>query len=148
MDHTFSHDVLVDGVKRGNQFMLATVSGVATAVICALAWPCIALLAGPQLDCLAVGVGVLIGLSIRYSGKGTTPVYGVLAMALTLIGSISGNILGVIASATHENLDIFGVAQHVNLSEVILSILSQATLSTYLLFGAGVVLSYLVAVRR
>jgi hypothetical protein len=148
MDHTFSHDVLVDGVKRGNQFLLATVVGVAMALICALIWPAVAFFAGPKLDCLALGVGALVGLSIRFSGKGTTPIYGVLAMVLALISSLVGNILGVITSGSHDQFDIFAVAQRVNLPDVVMSILSQATLMTYLIFAAGVALSYLVAVRR
>ena len=90
----------------------------------------------------------MVGLSIRFSGKGTTPVYGVLAMVLTLISSLTGNILGVIASGSHEHFDTFDVAQRVNLSDVVTSILSQATPMTYLLFAGGVALSYLVSVRR
>jgi hypothetical protein len=148
IDHTFSPDVAVDGVKPGNQLILATVSGIAMAVICALFWTTVAFFAGPQLDYLAVGVGALVGLAVRFSGKGTTPVYGLVAMTLTLIGSVTGNILGVIASGAHQHLDVFGVAQRVNLADVIMSILTQATLMTYLVFIVGMVLAYLVAVRR
>jgi len=148
MSSTFSHDVLADGVESGNQFILATITGVMMAIICALIWPIAAFFAGPQLDGLAVGVGALVGLSIRFSGKGTTPVYGVLAMALTLISNMAGNILGVIASGSHEHLDIFGVAQRVNLSDIVMGILSQATPMTYLLFAAGAAFSFFVSVRR
>jgi hypothetical protein len=93
-------------------------------------------------------VGALIGLSIRSSGKGTTPVYGVLAMVLTLIGSVTGNVLGVVVSGSHEHLDIFGVFQRVNLPDVIMRILSQATPMTYLIFTTGVALSFLISVKR
>ena len=118
------------------------------ALICAMIWPILAFFAGPQLDCLALGVGSLIGLSIRFSGKGTTPVYGVLAMVLTLISSMVGNILGVLASGSHDQLDIFGIVQGVNLADVTMSILTQATPMTYLLFTAGVALSFLLSVRK
>jgi hypothetical protein len=148
IDHTFSPDVAVDGVKPGNQFILAIVSGIAMAVICALLWTTVAFFAGPQLDYLAVGVGALVGLAVRFSGKGTTPIYGLVAMALTLIGSLTGNTLGVIASGTHKYLDIFGVAQRVRVPEVFMSLLSQATPMTYLIFIVGMVLAFLVAVRR
>ena len=148
MDHTFSHEVLSDGVESGNQFILATVTGLMVAIICALTWLILAFFAGPQLDCLALGIGALIGLSIRFSGKGTTSVYGVLAIVLTLSSSLAGDILGVIASGSHEHFDTFDVAQRVNLSDVVTSILSQATPMTYLLFAGGVALSYLVSVRR
>jgi hypothetical protein len=148
IDHTFSPDVAVDGVQPGNQFILATVSGIAMAVICALLWTTLAFFTGPQLDYLALGVGALVGLAVRFSGKGTTPAYGLVAMVLALISSLAGNTLGVIASGTHKYLDIFGVAQRVRMPEVFMSLLYQATATTYLIFTGGVVLAFLVAVRR
>ena len=148
IDHTFSPDVAVDGVKPGNQFILATVAGFAMALICALLWTTAAFFAGPQLDYLAVGVGALVGLAVRFSGKGANPAYGLVAMALALMGSLAGNTLGVIASGTHKYLDIFGVAQRVRMPEVFMSLLFQATATTYLFFIVGMVLAFLVAVRR
>jgi hypothetical protein len=148
MNHSFSDEILVDGVRSGNQFMLAVVAGVVMAIGCAFIWMVAAFFAGPKLDYLAVGVGVLIGFSIRFSGKGTTPFYGFLAMVLTLLSSLLGNVLGVMISGTHDNLDIFTVAQMVKLPDLVMGILTQATVATYLLFATGVVLAFLISVKR
>jgi len=128
--------------------MLAVVAGVGMAIVCALIWLAVAFFAGPKLDYLAVGVGVLIGFSVRASGNGTTPLYGFLAMVLTLITSLWGDVLGVMISGTHDNLDILTVAQMVKLPDVIMGLLTQATVVTYLLFATGVALAFLIAVKR
>jgi hypothetical protein len=148
MTDPFSHDILVDGTTSGNQFILATICGVIMALICALVWMVAAFTMGPDLDGFAVGVGVVIGLTVRLSGKGTSPVYGILGMILTLVASVSGNVLGVIASGTGSDFDILAVAQKVNLPDLIMSILTKATTETYVLFGAGVVFAFLISVRR
>jgi hypothetical protein len=53
-----------------------------------------------QIGYMAIGVGFLVGIAVRFFGKGKTPVYGLSSAALALIGCVLGNLLfytGVIA---------------------------------------------------
>jgi len=44
---------------------------------------------------MAVGIGVLVGFSMRFAGKGIDQTFGIAGAALSLIGCVVGNILTI-----------------------------------------------------
>jgi hypothetical protein len=53
-----------------------------------------------QIGGMTVGIGWLVGITVRFFGRGTIAGFGVLGAALTLLGCLAGNLLtiGILAS--------------------------------------------------
>ncbi len=63
------------------------------AVLSALAWAAVTVLTKYQIGYMAVGVGALVGVSVRYFGQGRGAVYRALSVAFALAGCVFGNYL-------------------------------------------------------
>ena len=42
---------------------------------------------------MAIGVGFLVGIAVKFFGKGKTPIYGIIGAAFALLGCAIGNLL-------------------------------------------------------
>lgn len=42
---------------------------------------------------MAIGVGFLVGIAVKFFGKGKTPIYGIIGAAFALLGCALGNLL-------------------------------------------------------
>ena len=79
---------------------LGLAGGAVAMLVTAAVWGAVTYFTEYQIGWLAIGVGFLVGLAIRFFGKGTTPVFGVSGAVLALIGCLLGNLFfysGVIA---------------------------------------------------
>ena len=66
----------------------------------AIAWGAITYFTQYQIGWMSIGVGFLVGIAIRFFGKGKTLIFGVSAAALALIGCLLGNLIfysGIVA---------------------------------------------------
>lgn len=75
-----------------NLFMGLIGGGVAM-LVGALIWGAITYFTGYQIGYVAIGVGFLVGVAIRYFGKGKSPIFGISGAVLSLIGCLLGNLL-------------------------------------------------------
>jgi hypothetical protein len=75
-----------------NLFM-GLIGGVIAMLIGAIAWGAITYFSGYQIGYVAIGVGFLVGLAIRFLGKGKTVMFGLSGAILALIGCLFGNLL-------------------------------------------------------
>jgi len=91
---------------RSNIF-LGFIGGLASSIIGAGLWAGITILTGYQIGFMAIGVGFLVGMSIRILGKGRTFTYGIMGAVLALLGCMAGNILsmyGIFAKEFHVTI--------------------------------------------
>jgi hypothetical protein len=73
-------------------------------------WAIITASTGYQIGFMAVGVGFVVGYTIRLLGKGIDPVFGYAGSALALLGCVLGNILAASAIlASQENVPFFDI---------------------------------------
>ena len=75
----------------------ALVGGLLAALIGAAIWAAVTVTTHYQIGFMAIGVGILAGLGVRYLGGGSGSTYGVLGAVFALIGCALGNILSAIA---------------------------------------------------
>jgi len=68
-------------------------AGLLAAGAAAAAWAGITVLTDDASHWLAVGVGFVVGVTVRYVGKGIEPVFGVAGASLALLGCAAGNLL-------------------------------------------------------
>jgi hypothetical protein len=78
------------------------IAGLAAAATGAAIWAMITLVTNFQIGWMAVGVGFLVGWTVRVAGKGTTTMFGVLGAALALGGCLAGNLLTVCVVASRQ----------------------------------------------
>ena len=82
-----------------NLFMGLT-GGVLAMLVGAIAWGAITYFSGYQIGWIAIGIGFLVGVAIRFFGKGKTMIFGISDAVLALIGCLLGNLMfytGIIA---------------------------------------------------
>ncbi|HEY8934885.1 MAG TPA: hypothetical protein VIM65_06670 [Cyclobacteriaceae bacterium] len=91
--------------------------GAGAAIIGAILWAVITVVTNYQIGYMAVGVGFLVGISVRYFGKGIDPVFGIIGASLALIGCLLGNVLTMLAlGAQAENISFIDVLLYANYS--------------------------------
>lgn len=125
-----------------NLFAAVLAGGIA-AVIGAITWAMITLATSYRIGWLAVGVGFLVGYAVRLIGKGITPLYGVVAAVLALLGCLGGNVLTTCIILSRE--------EALPLSEVLLNLdasaITDVLLATWqpidlLFYGLAVYMAY------
>jgi hypothetical protein len=82
-----------------NLFM-GLIGGVIAMLVGAMVWGAITYFTEYQISWMAIGLGFLVGVTIRFFGKGKTMIFGISGAVLALIGCLLGNLLfysGVIA---------------------------------------------------
>jgi antitoxin component YwqK of YwqJK toxin-antitoxin module len=75
----------------------ALVGGAAAALIGALIWALITVSTGYQIGYMAVGVGLLVGFSVRFLGAGIDFYFGIVGAVFALAGCALGNLLSAVA---------------------------------------------------
>ncbi len=92
-------DVLsAEGSSRSSDsVVLALVGGSFAALLGAAIWTAVSIETGYQITVLALGVGLLVGFAVRFSGKGVTLRFGFFAAGLTLFGCLLGKLFAEVA---------------------------------------------------
>ena len=81
-------------------------AGAVAALVSAALWAVVTITTGYTFGLFALGVGILVGLSVRAAGKGVTTPFGVAGAVLALAGSL----LGDYGAAAHLRANFLGVS--------------------------------------
>ena len=94
----------------GGNLALASVAGLAAALVGALLWAALVGATHFKIGYAAVGVGFLVGWTMRAVGKGHSPVFGYVGAVLALLGCVVGDVLtdcvALAEQSGHPTLDI------------------------------------------
>jgi hypothetical protein len=136
-------------LRRYQSFLYALFGGLLFSVLCSLAWTELTYSTGYQGAYMALGVGLLVGLAVRFFGAGIYRIFGVLAALLTLLASLLGYYLSQTGFLVELRLaGIMKVLDYFN-PDMMLNTIRDAFVPFDLLFyGLAVLLSYLLAIRR
>jgi hypothetical protein len=119
---------------RGRRWFLAGFGGLAAAFIGAIVWAIVTVTTKHQIGWMAVGVGLLVGLTVRLA-KGGRP-FAVLGACLALFGCVLGNFLSLVAfDATEQHIGVLTALGNVDYTTTA-SLLWDDFLSTSILFYA------------
>jgi hypothetical protein len=70
--------------------------GVIAALLGAIVWAVVTVTTGYQIGYMAVGIGLLVGFSVRFLGKGMDQIFGIMGAVLALAGCLIGNFFSII----------------------------------------------------
>jgi hypothetical protein len=121
--------------NTGNQnLFLGVAAGIVAAVIGAVIWAVITVATEYQIGWMAVGVGFLVGYGVRYFGKGTDPIFGIIGAVIALLGCMAGNLLTmVIVVAKQEHMEIITLASRLS-PGIVIDLLKEGFQAMDLLF--------------
>jgi hypothetical protein len=83
---------LREAVPPSSNLMLAVVAGVVAMLVGTAVWVGITVATNFQIGYMAVGVGVLVGLAMRFAGHGLGQPYQAIGAVLALLGCALGNL--------------------------------------------------------
>ena len=82
---------------------LAAIGGLAASVLGAVLWAAVTVATEFQIGFMAVGMGVLVGFTVRYLGQGGTPSFGILGAVISLFGCLLGNLFSQVGFYATES---------------------------------------------
>jgi hypothetical protein len=89
---TGSSDRIAD-LRQQQSLGFAIAAGVGAAVVSGIGWVILTAVTGYRLGLVAIGLGALVGVSVRYAGKGIDPIFGVVGAVCALLACFGGNLV-------------------------------------------------------
>ena len=103
-------------VEDRQNFVMGALAGAVAAAVGAGLWALITVLTHYQIGFMALGVGFLVGWSVRGFGRGSTPIYSWTGAGLSLAGCVAGNLLtACVLAAQQMDLPLVDVLQRLTL---------------------------------
>ena len=90
----------IEKIDDQPNLLMGLVGGVIAMLVGAIVWGAITYFTEYQIGWIAVGVGFLVGIAVKFFGRGKSMIFGISSAALALIGCVLGNLMfysGVIA---------------------------------------------------
>lgn len=111
MDPTPLYQPVTRTAAPSGNLVLATADGLVAALVGAVLWAALVGATHVKIGYAAIGVGFLVGWTMRAVGKGRSPIYGYVGALLALLGCVVGDVLSdcmaVAEQSSHPMLDIF-----------------------------------------
>jgi hypothetical protein len=94
-----AHPKIYEKIINDQDFIKAIFYALFSSVIGAIIWALISVLIKLQFGIMAIGIGALVGFTIKTYGKGISLKYAILGSIISLFGCVLGNFLIVVAFA-------------------------------------------------
>jgi len=91
---------VIEQVETESNLLMGLIGGGVAMLVGAVIWGLITYFTQYQIGWMAIGVGFLVGVAVKYFGRGKTAVFGISSAVLALIGCVLGNLMfysGIIA---------------------------------------------------
>ena len=100
----------VERLRMEQNLPMGILAGVVGGLIGAAIWALISVTTGYQIGYLAIGVGALVGVAMRFVGKGIDQVFGISGGVIAVLACAIGNYLTIIGAISVEyGVDFFEV---------------------------------------
>jgi len=136
-------------IRRYQSFLYALIGGLLITATAALGWAFIKVMTGYQEVYMALGVGLLVGISVRFFGAGVRWIFGVLAALLAIAGSLLGYYLS--QAGFPEEMQLAGVIQvpeYLKPDLMLNTMLDSFVPLDLLFYGLASILACFLAIRR
>lgn len=142
-------EVALKKLRKYQSFLYALPGGLLVMLVSVLAWVYVSSVYGYGEVYMALGMGFLVGVAVRYFGAGLKWIFGILAALLALAGSFLGYYLA--QNAFLEDLKLAAIVRLLDYlsPELIRNSIQDTLVPLDLLFyGLAAVLAYFLAIRR
>jgi hypothetical protein len=127
----------------------AVIFGSVAAIVGAALWAAITVATEYQIGYMALGVGALVGVAVRFSGKGIDQVFGIVGAALSLAGCVFGNFLSIVGMIAKEySLNFFDVFSNFQFNMITQVMTETFTPMDILFYGLAVYTGFKLSIRK
>lgn len=139
----------IEELKLDQNFSFGVIAGVVTAVLSAVIWAAITVSTQYQIGYMAIGVGVVVGFTIKLAGKGIDKQFGFAGAVLALLGCMLGNFLSIVGFAAQAE----GVGYLQMLSYIDYAFIPEIMIETFspmdvLFYGLAIYAGYKFSFRQ
>jgi hypothetical protein len=107
--------MLLQQIRDNQNLTMGLIGGLGAAALGSIVWATITALTYYQIGFMAVGVGFLVGYSVRKLGQGVDPVFGYIGAGLSILGCLVGNLLTTcIIVSQQENIALGEIVAGLN----------------------------------
>lgn len=90
----------IEQIDDQPNLLMGLIGGAIAMLVSAIVWGVITYFTEYQVGWMAIGVGFLVGVAVKFFGKGKSMIFGISSAGLALLGCVLGNLMfysGVIA---------------------------------------------------
>lgn len=136
-------------LKMEQNLPMAIAGGLAASLAGGIVWAVVTVATGYQIGWMAVGVGFLVGYSVRYLGKGIDKIFGIIGASLALLGCLFGNFFSLIGfSAKQESMGVLSILGSIDYSLVPQIMIETFSPMDILFYGIAVYEGYRFSFRQ
>lgn len=140
--------MLQDKLRSEQSLTAALGVGLVASLVGALLWAVLTVVTGYQIGWMAVGVGFLVGLAVRFAGKGVDQVYGIVGAVLALLGCLVGNYLSIVGFAAQQmEMGYLEVITSTSFQEIVRILVDTFSPIDLLFYGIAVYEGYKLSFR-
>lgn len=100
-------------------YPLGLIAGIVAGLVGAVLWAVITVATEYQIGYMAIAIGLMVGFSMRFAGKGVKPIFAITGGAIAFLSCVLGNFLSLIGFlANEEGLGYFQVINLIDFSAV------------------------------
>lgn len=88
-----SPEPAIQQIDTDANLIMGLIGGAIAMLVSAVIWGVITYFSQYQIGYMAIGVGFLVGVAVRFFGKGHSMIFGLSSAALSLLGCLLGNLL-------------------------------------------------------
>ncbi|MFT4534391.1 MAG: antitoxin component YwqK of YwqJK toxin-antitoxin module [Saprospiraceae bacterium] len=117
----------------------ALIGGFVLCVFAAILWAVVTVVSGYQTGLMAIVVGVIVGVGVRYFGAGFDPIFSVIGGSYTLLSCLLGAIFTQIGFIMNfEGLDLMQVLSFLNFEGVTSMVVDSFSLMDLVFYGIAI----------
>lgn len=136
-------------LKLDQNLSFGVMAGLAASILGAALWAFITVMSGYQIGYMAIGIGFLVGFTIRKVGKGFDKVFGIAGAALSLFGCLLGNYLSMVAFySSEQGISFFEVLPAIEASAIPDVMIASFAPMDLLFYGLAVYFGYKFSFRQ
>jgi hypothetical protein len=118
----------------------AVLVGSAAGIFGAFTWALITGLTGLIFGIVAIGIGFIVSISIRYSGKGLTPKFSILGAVISFLSCFFGNLLAILVYiANVEQIPIIDLIIDIDISLLFSAYFESVHIKELLFYAAAII---------
>ncbi|WP_185968909.1 toxin-antitoxin system YwqK family antitoxin [Carboxylicivirga sp. M1479] len=140
---------ILDKLRGHQDFYYALIGGLLATLISGVLWAVVTVSTEYQIGYMAIGVGLIVGYSVRFFGAGIDQHFGYLGAFLSLLGCLLGNLFTQVGFYAHEqSLSYLEVLSYLDLTTTINVLTESFSPIDVLFYGIALFQGYKLAFRR
>ncbi len=129
--------------------VMGTLAGLIASFAGAGIWAAVTIATEYQIGWMAIGIGLLVGFAVRFTGKGISQTFGFAAGALSFVGCALGNVFTITYFvAVSEDMAFMEILSQLNLAIVVDMLTATFEVIDVLFYGLAVYVGYKYAFRQ